>query len=151
NGRYKVSASLVVAAIFCSLESGAALASAQATRSAPDSTLHRVHDALFETWLPLDSLSGADSLRPSARLLRDELWNAFSRSAFIHSALAKLDSTAALRLACPGSISSLATASFADLALPDREALLLGLLRCQSNDARRLAMRLRFAYLSSIY
>src|SRR5438128_2484306 len=59
-----------------------------------ESATPRVHNALFETWLPADSLPLPDSLRAASVRLRDGLWVGFSRSPAIRSALADLESSA---------------------------------------------------------
>ncbi len=109
-----------------------------------DSTIHRVHNALFDTWLPADSLLLPDSQRASCIQLRDGLWTAFSKSPVIRSALAELEGPAPSPCAPVGG-------RFSDLTLAGRETLLLRLLRCTDNDVRRPVMQLRVIYLKAIY
>ena len=112
-----------------------------------DSTLHRVHDALFEAWFPSDSLPLPDSIRAASVRVRNDLWVTFSREPAIRNALADLQRSTGWGCGIPQGSGE----DFAELTLAERERVILSLLRCKDNDARRLAMRLRLAYLRAIY
>jgi choline dehydrogenase-like flavoprotein len=119
-----------------------------------DSTLHRLHEVLFETWLPIDSLPLPDSLRAAGRRIGSELWDAVRHSESMRLALARLADLSSLERDCfDRDTTGLSTGagSFADLDLADRDALFLDLFRCENNDVRRLARQLRVTYLTAIY
>jgi choline dehydrogenase-like flavoprotein len=117
-----------------------------------DSTTHRIHDAVFDTWLPIDSLTLPDSLRADARRIRSDLWRSFGRSREIRWALEALADLRELHRACSHPYPRAAAAdSFQNLGLAARESALLGLLRCEKNVNRQHGMQLRLAYLGAIY
>jgi choline dehydrogenase-like flavoprotein len=118
----------------------------------PDSTLHRLHDAVFDAWLPVDSLPLADSLRAAGRRIPGELWRSFGRSPQIRGALASLSDLPGLHRGCRhAGVPAASASSFADLDLAQREGVLLGLLHCGHGPTRKLGMQLRLAYLGAIY
>jgi len=145
----RIRLALLFVVVAWSLQAGRrACAETTPSESSPDSALHRVHNALFEAWLPVDSLPLSDSLRALSVQLRDGLWKAVSRSPSIRSALSNLETSAQAPCGLGGRVE---VGSFADLTLAARERLLLDLLRCPANDVRRLAMQLRLLYLNAIY
>jgi GMC oxidoreductase len=118
--------------------------------STPDrdsTSLHAIHDAVFDTWFPLDSLPLRDDVRAQARVLRDRLWPSFSGSQTVTRQLGALREWARSQGAGTGD----SGVAFEHRSLASREKLWAALLRSPENENRRVGMQLRLAYLSAIY
>lgn len=119
-----------------------ALAAGARAQVPDDSALHRVHDAVFDAWVPLDAVALDGSTRAEGRALRDTLWQRFSRSSEMR---VLLSTVRALRCGEGPAF------TFDSCPLRARESLLVGMLRSPNAEQRRAGMQLRLAYLTAAY
>ena len=119
-----------------------------------DSSLHAVHDALFATFVPLDSLPLDASRRTLARDACDAIWATRSPSPEFCTALAgleRLDVLATQSKELKKFVARSGEQRFDRLAPADRERVIVLLQRSESNRLRILGSRLRLLYLASAY
>jgi len=112
-----------------------------------------IHDAVVDTWFPVDSLGLDAATLPMAKAVRESLWVHVARSIEWGSLLAALEEPARLArirtaLAAGG---GRPVRGFAEFDLGERERAMTALLGSDVNEDRQLAMRLRLACLSAIY
>jgi len=101
-------------------------------------TLRSCHDALFETYFPVDSLLIDPALKREALRVRDASWDRMKLDPALLGALARLEGF----FGEPG---------WSHRRADEREALLGALPLSPDNDTRRLAQQLRILYLSTLY
>jgi len=113
--------------------------SSPSSGAAPDpSLLQPVHEAVFDVYLPADSLPLDEVTKQAASLVCRQSWEQFQRDPGMRTLLWTLEH----RTGEP---------AFSARPREARAALLLGLHHSESNDQRRLAQQLRVTYLSTIY
>ncbi|MGC2618755.1 MAG: GMC family oxidoreductase [Acidobacteriaceae bacterium] len=121
-------------------------------------TLHAVHNALFATFIPVDT--GAQpsspvpaSLTPQFVAVRDALWTSASPSPYFRQLLAPFLDLRSFGATCglADYLHADAPASLAALTFPQREHVLSLLATCDQNPPRQLAMSLRNFYISKTY
>src|SRR5580765_4548958 len=119
-----------------------------------DEAFHGVHDALFATFVPLDSLPIDVESRALALTARDRMWTARAPSPEFRSALAamtRLDVVARKSSRLRRFIARAGEHRFDRLAATDRTAVIRILSECDNNSLRLLAARLRMLYLVGAY
>jgi choline dehydrogenase-like flavoprotein len=119
-----------------------------------DEALHGVHDALFATFVPLDSLPLDDATRALALAARDRLWVARAPAPEFRSALAamtRLDVLAGESARLREFIAGAHERRFDRLTAAERATVVRLLRDSDSNALRLLAARLRMLYLLGAY
>src|SRR5438093_11700452 len=108
---------------------------------ADDESLRRIHEALYDTWFPADSLPLSGELRARAHALRSALWTRFAKTHDVKRSLEELR----------GILRSAHSDAFETRSLARRESTLIALLRNGRNDVRQGVMQTRNLYLLSVY
>lgn len=118
-----------------------------------DGALHAIHDALFDSFVPVDRPQIAPELKARFASVRDALWASASQSAKFRELLLPLVDLRGFGGACgmteiqrPGG-----PISFAALSAAERQHVLFLLSTCDLNPPRMLAMTLRDFYVARTY
>ncbi|GAC1649778.1 MAG: hypothetical protein NVS9B15_09150 [Acidobacteriaceae bacterium] len=117
-----------------------------------EATLHREHDAIFSTLLPLGQL--ADDAQTTAKLsaVRDELWTSSRRSDILRQLWTPFTDLRGFVAPCalPAAVNA-AAGDFAALTRPEREEVFARLQACSVPDVRLAAANLRNLYVVKGY
>ena len=130
----------------------AALGLAAAQSPAVD-PLRATHDALFASFLPLETVQEKPELTRMFLGARDGLWLAAGEAPDFRTLITPFVDLRSFGAACGLSdfLNTTGTTAFAQLSAAQRAHILLLLYRCSSSDPRRLVMRVRNFYLSKTY
>jgi len=149
-----LTALLLVAICGCAAFQSLAVPASMRGMAPADEAFHGVHDALFETFVALDSLPIDVETRALALTARDHLWAAQAPSPEFRSALAamtRLDVVARRSARLRRFVAHAGEHRFDRLAASDRTAVIRILSECDNNSLRLLAARLRMLYLVGAY
>ena len=130
----------------------ATCASAQTT-AREDGALHAIHNALFDSFIPVDRPELDPELKVRFTSIRDALWASASTSVEFRRLLLPLLDLRSFGESCRMKkvLSKRGSVSFAELSPAERQHVLLLLSTCDQNQHRMLAMTLRYFYIARTY
>src|SRR5690242_3285050 len=130
----------------------AACASARTTTH-EDGALHAVHNALFDSFIPVDQPEIDPGLKARFTSVRDGIWASASNSVEFRRLLLPLLDLRSFGKSCGMTrvLSKTGSVSFAELSPTERQHVLLLLSTCDLNQHRMLAMTLRYFYIGRTY
>ncbi|MBV8549792.1 MAG: GMC family oxidoreductase [Acidobacteriaceae bacterium] len=130
----------------------AACASARTTAH-EDDALHAVHNALFESFIPVDQPGIDPELEARFTSVRDGIWASASNSVEFRRLLLPLLDLRSFGKSCgmTRALNKSGSVSFAELSPVERQHVLLMLSTCDLNQHRILAMTLRYFYIGHTY
>lgn len=118
-----------------------------------ESALHRTHDALFATFLPVEELASDKTDAALLLATRDQLWNAGHNASAFRELVQPFADLRQFGHACgiDNIVSQTGTFSFADLDRKQRDKTVYLLQSCNANEPRHLAATVRNFYVVKGY
>lgn len=123
------------------------------TTARGDGALRAIHDALFDSFIPVDQSEIGLELKGRFTSVRNAIWASASNSAEFRRLLLPLLDLRSFGGSCgmTGVLSRSASVSFAELSPAERQHVLFLLSTCDLNQRRMLAMTLRDFYIARTY
>lgn len=118
-----------------------------------DDPLRAIHDAVFDSFIPVDRSEIGPVLKDRFISVRNAIWSSASTSARFRQLLIPLLDLRSFGGSCgmDGALNKSRSVSFAELLPSDRQHVLFLLSTCDQNQSRMLAMTLRNFYTSRTY